>query len=201
MLSTLLLTLLLIIALLLGILFLPWKIGARGKLESNAESFQGLGSATVGGKSFGIMVRFLPEIRLCVGPYSNPWLSKSLGTKDTKKSDKKPKPKPKQKFSEQFDKINQVPLWKKLLRTTMRNIYLEQFSIDGTVGFQNPMSTGLLMGTITWFKTILPDIGTSLNIHPHFNGQTIVNLSGIILLRVQPAILAISVGWAYIRNK
>ena len=201
MLSTILITLLLIIALLLGILFLPWKIGARGKLESNAELIQGYGNATVGGRSYGIMVRFLPEIRLCLGPYSNPWFSKSLGTKGKKKTDKTPEPKPKQTFSEQFEKLNQVPLWKKLLRTAIRNIHLEQCSIDGTVGFPNPMSTGLLMGTIAWIKTILPKSGTNLNIRPHFNGPAIFDLSGIILLRVQPAILAISVGWVYIRNK
>ena len=201
MLSAVLYLLLVLIIILLGSLFLPWKVGARGSINTKSELIQGTGAVTIGGKSFGIMVSFLPEMVLCLGQYHNPWITKSLDGKVKKKPPKVFKEKKKQTFSEQLQKLNQIPLWKKLIRSTLEKIHWERVYIDGYVGFSSPMTTGLLMGLVAWLKTILPPSKTTIKILPHFNGQSDSNLTGDLLFRLHPAILAISVGWVYIHNK
>lgn len=204
MLLTVLYLLLLLIIILLGSLCLPWKVGARGSIKTKSELIQGTGAVTVGGRSFGIMVRFLPEMVLCLGPYSNPWITKSLAGNVKKKKKKPPKAlkeKKKKTISEQLQQLDQIPLWKKLIRSTLEKIHWERVYIDGYVGFSSPMITGLLMGLVAWLKTILPPSKTTIKIMPHFKGQSDFNLTGDLLFRLHPAILAISVGWVYIRNK
>ena len=93
----LLLTLLIILVILVGSLFLPWKFGLTGEIVSTPGEFTGTGSATIGANTCGISVKLQKELVIGIGPYNNPWLKKSIKSNKSKQKTVKDKPSTKKK--------------------------------------------------------------------------------------------------------
>jgi len=192
----LLLTLLVILVILIGSLFLPWKFGLTGEMVSTPGEFTGKGSATIGANTFGVSINLQKELVIGIGPYNHPWLQKSLKTNKPKQKTVKKKPKTSKK-SQKFS----VELYKELIKSTISRIHWHRLNLQGQINFQNPMKTGITMGLIQLLKTITPADRSHIDIDPKFVGNHQTELAGDLQFRTQPAMLAIFAGIAYIRHK
>ena len=192
----LLLTLLIILVILVGSLFLLWKFGLTGEIVSTPGEFTGTGSATIGANTCGISVKLQKELVIGIGPYNNPWLKKSIKSNKSKQKTVKDKPSTKKK-----GKKLQVGFYKNLLKSTISRIHWHHLNLQGQINFQNPMKTGIAMGLIQWLKTITPADRSDIDIDTKFVGNHQTDLTGDLQFRTQPAMLAIFAGLAYIRHK
>ena len=145
----LLLTLLVILVILVGSLFLPWKFGLTGELASAPEKFTGTGSATIGANTCGISVKLQKELVIGIGPYNNPWLKKSIKPNKSKQKTVKEKPSTKKK-----SKTLPIGFYKNLIKSTISRVHWHRLNLQGQINFQNPMKTGITMGLIQWLKMI-----------------------------------------------
>ncbi|MFH1852294.1 MAG: hypothetical protein ABIA75_08120 [Candidatus Neomarinimicrobiota bacterium] len=196
--------LLILIVILLGILFFPWRIGVRGQAVTVDGQMVFTGAATVGGRAIGLCLSFLPAFQLGIGPYSKTWIKVTLKKSAKRRPPKKPKKikiKPKKTFAQQLQALDRMPLMKKLVAAVLRKIHWERLTLTGQLGLKNPMTTGLISGMVAWLKTILPTPPTRIDITTHFNGRLNLDLSGDLVFRLQPGVLAITALVVYIRNK
>lgn len=196
---TVLYIILILLALLLGSLFLPWRIGLRGTVSGDKHKMEFGGAVTAGGRRTGIMFRFAPQSQLACGPYRHPWLIISLGGK--KAPEKAPEPQPKKPAKRRRGPGATIDLVKKLIRAVVSEISWECCELHGTVGGIDPQTTGLIVGLAAWVKPWLPPAKTNLNLTPDFSAAAVTDVTGDLRFRLRPALLAISAGWVYIRNK
>jgi len=192
----LLLTLLVILVILVGSLFLPWKFGLTGELASAPEKFTGTGSATIGANTCGISVKLQKELVIGIGPYKNPWMKKSIKPNKSKQKTVKEKPSTKKK-----SKTLPIGFYKNLIKSTISRVHWHRLNLQGQINFQNPMKTGITMGLIQWLKMITPADRSRIDIDTKFVGNNQTDLAGDLQFRTQPAMLVIFAGIAYIRQK
>ncbi len=199
MLAVILYLLLAIITLLLVLLFLPWRIGARGSLLSENANTIAEGSAVVGTIKCGIQVIFGKGIKIGIGPYEKPCITFKVKT-GNKKPDDKVKTKKKKKPDKKKKQFG-IGLIRKMVPVVVRRIHWRKAHLAGTLGLKNPMQTGLIFGLLNTVKTWLPNRGDNIELAPSFLPGQKIDLKGEFILSLSPGVLAITMAWVYIRNK
>ncbi|MFQ6606073.1 MAG: hypothetical protein ACE5DP_00240 [Fidelibacterota bacterium] len=183
------------IVFILLLLYLPIRIVATGAVVFSKKQSMGIGRLWLGSKTFGLGLEILPRRCIVFGPHDHPWIKAPLPMRTkktpTRTGTRRKKKRPKQEFA------SLLKVW----RAGMAEIQWEYLAIKGRLELQNPMYTGLIVGSLNWLAGMIPSPRVNLGLEPHFSPQLNTHLKGQVRFRVQPARLAWRVGTTYFKYR
>lgn len=183
-------TILFILSVLLIVLILPVRIRLTGRLKLKESDIEGNARLLLGYRRRGIGIDILPKKTITLGTYQKPIFVKSL-QKNTKKNKNH-----KQESEEKYRLFRKIPVMQ-LIKSVLKLIHWEEFSLKGKLGFSNPMYTGLALGFLNTFKGLVNPQKLILELEPIFSDKLNTDVEGTIHIRLSPLITVIQAGFTY----
>ncbi|MBC8346130.1 MAG: DUF2953 domain-containing protein [Candidatus Marinimicrobia bacterium] len=165
-----------LIAALLLIMFIPYRLAVSGNIQWIAKHKSGNTDIRLGGLNYGILISPFPSTQIGIGRFDKPLFSFSFPKKSKSKT-KKHKPKKKNKLTIPYLKIG---------KATLKGIHFDQFSLVGDLGLPNPMHTGLVYGWSQSMAGVIRSKKIDIDINPQFNNRFETDMKGYFRLKFIP---------------
>lgn len=188
-------TILFILSVLLIVLILPVRIRLTGRLKLKESDIEGNARLLLGYRRRGIGIDILPKKTITLGTYQKPIFVKSL-QKNTKKNKNHKQESDEKSLKEKYMSFRKIPVMQ-LIKSVLKLIHWEEFSLKGKLGFSNPMYTGLALGFLNTFKGLVNPQKLILELEPIFSDKLNTDVEGTIHIRLSPLITVIQAGFTY----
>ncbi len=188
--STVLSTVVIVLASIVLLLCLRWTVAISGRLNYDEKLVDYSVSGLVGSRRFGVGVKKdQHSFSVYLGGRERKFFSFDLGGEKKTKKPEEPskKAKPRKRRS-----INHFAM----ASSIRRSIRWRGLSLNGEFGFNSPARTGKMFGTLMAIGNGLTSHRFHFNIQPNFNRQ-MAKISGTTSIQLCPAVLAWRIGKVY----
>ena len=188
--STVLSTVVIVLASIVLLLCLRWTVAISGRLNYDEKLVDYSVSGLVGSRRFGVGVKKdQHSFSVYLGGRERKFFSFDLGGE---KKTKKPEEPSKKSKSRKWRSIN----YSAMATSVWRSIRWRGVKMDGEFGLRNPAQTGKMFGALMAVGNGLVSHRFHFNIQPNFNRQ-MAKISGTTSIQLCPAVLAWRIGKVY----
>ncbi|RMF08064.1 MAG: hypothetical protein D6762_06375 [Candidatus Neomarinimicrobiota bacterium] len=173
---------LLILLLALIVLALPFRFLFRGHVEVGTERFSFQGIAALSLFSFGLQLDSRDTQTYGIGPLKHPWIRRSRKPRRSAGSHRNSR----RTLTRSMYRRLPVRAWIQVGRKTLT---LESLQLQGTLGWTNPMITGLIWGALQALAGAFQLHSGLRKVTPDFSSGAGTDLTGEIRCRFRPLIL------------
>jgi len=168
-----------ILLILIILMVLPLYFKMNGRYLDTVETNEMDGTLQFGSRTFGFQFNIQNRHHVEVGPYSKPWFS--FRTRAQKQ------PMRGRSDSRSISK-HAVPRahW---FRWLQKSIHFHTFDLTGRLGFENPMTTGLVFGILSAVRNSLQLPSVRFAVTPKFQATPNTDLKGCLAFHFRPVIV------------
>ena len=199
MINIILTTILFVLGVLVILLICPVQIRVKGNLKFQESTLDGSARLLLGYSKRGIGIDIIPAKIISFGKYDKPLFVKALKREVKDKKHEKPD-KLKKSFREKYPSLKKMPV-RQLIKSILKSIRWEEFSLNGKLGLSNPMQTGIIFGMLNAFKGLVKPKKYKLALKPAFSNKLHTNIAGTVHFRFSPLITAIQAVITYFKYR